>query len=210
MRQAGLINAAAARRLNRGDDILCRQKCPVRECHARDKRKIIRRCVLGHAEGLAELRDGAEFARNDEQALIQQRKGRAVDRCEAGIRIQTVFRQIRQSEAAVVLRGQRFARRLRFGGRLGRVRRGRRDIFRVGASCAAAEQQRQQQAHGDQLFHVVSPCSMMTAASEPRSFPTRRCDQKRSGWQAVQASQISICVTPARRSQMALHSFRFT
>ena len=34
------------------------------------------------------------------------------------------------------------------------------------------------------------------AASEPRALPTRRCDQNRCGWQAVQSALMSMHVTP--------------
>ena len=150
MRQPAGIERALLRRAQRGGGVLRRQRRSVGKAHAGNKGIAIGLSVLRGREALTEQRLGAEMRRNDEQALIQQRKRRAVHRRRAGIGVEAVLRQVGQAE------------RLRRGGSL---RRGGRSLLRrllrglrgLTGRRAGAQQQSKQQAEGKQSLHISPP-----------------------------------------------------
>lgn len=203
MRQPAGIERALLRRAQRGGGVLRRQGRSVGKAYAGNKGIAIGLSVLRGREALTEQRLGTEMRRNDEQALIQQRKRRAVHRRRAGIGVEAVLRQVGQAERL------RRGRRLRRGGRslLRRLLRGLRGLT---GRRAGAQQQSKQQARASSRF--IS--ALLPQPDDGRQRAAGHCPRAGATeslrWQAVQSALMSMHVTPARRSQIALSRFRST
>ena len=140
--------------------------------------------ILGDGEALAQLGLDVVFAVRSEQALVEEAEEHPVVDVQAVVGVEALLREIGQGKiglGGVQTAGSRDPRlcgRFAGPGHIGQAVAG----GHIGPPGAAAGQQQHQRQEHCGFSHLVFPPSQtMMAARLPRSLPTRRWDQNRSG-----------------------------